>query len=401
MSIFRSLSYKNLKGRPGRTFILIMLSALLCLSVTGGSLVISGLKGGLLSLESKLGADIMVVPYNAITKKNFSHMLLQGNPGYFYMDRKVIDKIKSVDGVGKISEQYFFASANAGCCTAKLQLIGFNPETDFTVKPWVRESYDGELEHLEVLAGSDLNIDTGDNITFYNNVCKVRAKLKRTGTYLDTAVYMNIDTIKTLMKSANDSGMAGFDGRSPDELTSCVLVNVKEGYSPLDVMANINLKSRKTRAVRTKDVISDVADQLSSASEMIGFLIIAIWILSMIILMLAFTMIANERKKEFAILRVLGASRKLISHTILKEAFFINLVGSVIGVFVAVFSVFVFGSVSLTGFELPFLLPKTPEMILLIIVTVVISIFAGCSASSLSALKTSKIDTALILREGN
>lgn len=401
MSVFKSLSYKNLKRRPSRTFILIMLSAVLCLSVTGGSLMISGLKGGLLSLESKLGADIMVVPYDAITKKNFSHMILQGNPGYFYMDRKVIDKIKSVDGVGEISEQYFFASANAGCCSAKLQLIGFNPKTDFTVRPWVKESYDGDLGHLEILAGNDLNVVAGSELTFYNNICKVRAKLKKTGTYLDTAVYMNIDTIKTLMKSANDSGMAGFGGRSPDDLTSCVLVNVKEGYSPWDVAADINLKSRKTRAVRTKDVISDVANQLSSASEIIGFLIIAIWVLSMFILMLAFTMIANERKKEFAVLRVMGASRKLISRTILKEALFINLIGSVIGVFISVFLVFVFGSISLTGFELPFLLPGAIDVVVLVAITVIISIFAGCLASSLSALKTSKIDTALILREGN
>ena len=63
MSVFNSISYKNIARRPGRTIILVLLSALLCFSVTGGSLAITGLKEGLMSLRSRLGADVMVVPY--------------------------------------------------------------------------------------------------------------------------------------------------------------------------------------------------------------------------------------------------------------------------------------------------------------------------------------------------
>ena len=110
MSVFNNISYKNIVRRPGRTFILIILSALLCFSVTGGSLAITSLKGGLLSLKSRLGADVMVVPYEATTKTNFSNMILQGNPGYFYMDRSVLDKIKKIETFldeGKINfEEY-------------------------------------------------------------------------------------------------------------------------------------------------------------------------------------------------------------------------------------------------------------------------------------------------------
>ena len=148
-------------------------------------------------------------------------------------------------------------------------------------------------------------------------------------------------------------------------------------------------------------MISGVAGQLESASKIISFLIIAIWLLSIFILILAFTMIANERKKEFAILRVLGSSRKMVAGIILKEAFMVNLMGSLIGALVAVITVMLLGGVSLTSFDLPFLLPDITEMFLLGIITIVVSVLAGCLASSLSAFKASKIDTALILREGN
>lgn len=401
MSVFKNISYKNIVRRPGRTFILIILSALLCFSVTGGSLAITSLKGGLLSLKSRLGADVMVVPYEATTKTNFSNMILQGNPGYFYMDRSVLDKIKKIEGIKEISEQYFLASAKAGCCSAKLQLIGFDPATDFTIKPWVKESYDAELGEYEMLVGNDLNAFAGDQLTFYNKVCTVKGKLKKTGTYLDTAVYMSIDSVKALLKSAEDLGMVTNGKGSPDKLTSCILINVADGHTPLEVMSEINTKTRGVEAIRTQDMISGVAGQLESASKIISFLIIAIWLLSIFILILAFTMIANERKKEFAILRVIGSSRKMVAGIILKEAFMVNLMGSLIGALVAVTTVMLLGGVSLTSFDLPFLLPDITEMFLLGIITIVVSVLAGCLASSLSAFKASKIDTALILREGN
>ena len=112
-------------------------------------------------------------------------------------------------------------------------------------------------------------------------------------------------------------------------------------------------------------------------------------------------MIANERKKEFAILRVLGSSRKMVAGIILKEALMVNFIGSVAGALTAIVAVLLVGEVSLTTFDLPFLLPGADKVALLALITIAASVAAGCLASSLSALKTSKIDTALILKEGN
>ena len=105
----------------------------------------------------------------------------------------------------------------------------------------------------------------------------------------------------------------------PDKLTSCILINIADGYTPLDVMSEINIKTRGVEAIQTQDMISGVAGQLESASRIISVLIIAIWLLAILILILAFTMIANERKKEFAILRVLGSSGKWSQASSLKK----------------------------------------------------------------------------------
>lgn len=62
MPVFKSIPVQNCVRRPVRTSALILLSAFLSFSVLAGSLVISGLRNGLDSLETRLGADIMVVP---------------------------------------------------------------------------------------------------------------------------------------------------------------------------------------------------------------------------------------------------------------------------------------------------------------------------------------------------
>ena len=71
-----SLAFKNLRKRPGRTAALVILSAFLCFAALAGSLFVSGLKSGLDSLETRLGADIMVVPYEAATKGSLSDIIL-------------------------------------------------------------------------------------------------------------------------------------------------------------------------------------------------------------------------------------------------------------------------------------------------------------------------------------
>ena len=61
----KKLPMINLIRKPGRSIALILLTALLALSVFGGSIVVLSLRQGLKSLESRLGADIIVVPSSA------------------------------------------------------------------------------------------------------------------------------------------------------------------------------------------------------------------------------------------------------------------------------------------------------------------------------------------------
>ena len=395
------LAYRNCKGKPLRTAVLIILSALLSLTVCGGTLLVSGLQKGLDSLEARLGADIMVVPYEAKTKSNLESIVLQGNPGYFYMDKSRYEKIAEIDGIGQISAQFYLASASSGCCSIPVQIIGFDPETDFTVLPWLKRSYDGSLQTGEIVVGNDLNAFPGDTLTFYGINCTVAAKLDKTGTYYDSAVFTNIQTIRNLIQSSLDRGMNDFAKTDPQNVVSTVLINVTEGYSIEEVMNDINIHVKKVKAVQTKEMISGISRSLKGTSDVIGVLIAAVWILGLVILLLAFTMSVNARKREFAVLRVIGASQGKLASIVMQEALLCGICGAVLGTGAGLLGMTAFRTAIGEVIGLPFLLPAAGQTVLLALLSVIAVMLAGTAAASVSAYRISRIDTALILRGDN
>lgn len=401
MWIFKSLSLRNCLHRPVRTAAMVALSALLSFSVLAGSLMISGLKNGLNSLEKRLGADIMVVPYEAVTKSVLTGLILQGNPGYFYMDQSYVGKLSKISGIGQMSEQFFLASSTASCCSTKVQIIGFDPKTDFAILPWAQHTYNKNLGYMEVLVGNGLNAFAGDELTFYGSDVKVAARLDKTGTYLDSAVYANEDTVKTLISAAKEKRIFNFDGVDPERVVSSVLIKVADGYSVDEVLNDINIHVRGVKAVQTQNMVSDVAAKLSGISDMAGVLVAVVWLLVLMIMAIAFFMLSNERKKEFAVLRLVGASRKKLTAILLGETILVSAAGSAVGAAFAVLLVSLFGNLIETSLDLPFLIPGTGRFWVMVLCAIVVSAAASSASAAFGAYRIGRMDTALVLRGDN
>ena len=173
----RTLPVKNLTRRPGRTAALLLLVALLAFSLFGGSVVVESLQNGLTSLEGRIGADVIVVPYSAKSKVNLQQILLDGTTGYFYMDADYLDQLAEIDGVAQLSPQLYLASLRADCCSVSVQVIGFDPETDFSVQPWISRSYGQSLGLMDAVVGSEVNADIGESIIIYKQKVRVVARL--------------------------------------------------------------------------------------------------------------------------------------------------------------------------------------------------------------------------------
>mgnify|MGYP000951066920 CR=1 FL=1 len=190
--------------------------------------------------------------------------------------------------------------------------------------------------------------------------------------------------------------MFDFGNLDPNKIVSCIMVDTADGYSVDEVMNEINLHVRKVKAIRTAEMISNVSDQLEGTSSLATALTVAVWVL--FILSLAYTMMTRERRKEFALLRVMGASGKMMSGILLLESFLLSACGSVLGAVLATGMSEGFSTLIEDSMKMPFLLPEGGKLFFLVLMTTVLSIGAGALSSAFSAAKMSKIDSALTLR---
>ena len=395
-----SLSVKNLTRRPGRTLALTLLTAFLALAVFGGSVVVLSLRSGLNSLEARLGADIILVPSEAQSKVSFQNMFLQGTTGAFYMDASVLDKAREVNGVEKAAPQTFLASLKADCCSIKIQVIGIDPQRDFTVQPWIAHSLTRALGDMDVAVGCKVEADVGEIIRIYDQRCKVVARLEATGTGLDTAVYCNMDTMNTLLQAAEAMGVS-HRIESGDQVISAVYVKVRDGYDIGAVNSKLTGRLRKVTAVRTRSMITGVSDGLAGVSRTVTALIAAVWVLALIILLLAFALIIRERSREFAVLRLVGASRGMLARMVLLESALCGLLGGLIGTGLAALLLFPFAQLIESTLKLPYLMPQAGTVLLLAAGTILLSAPVAALSSVMAARRLSRVDPGITLREGN
>lgn len=399
MSFLSRLSFQNMKRRPARTAALILISAFLSFSVFGGSVMIRSLQKGLSSYEERLGADIVVVPNQARSHGTLDDILLQGIPGYFYMDISNLEKIRNIEGVEIASPQFYLASASAGCCSVAVQIIGFDPETDFSIQPWIKESFSGSMGEGDIIVGADIEIPSSHILKFFNEEYNVVAKLDKTGTGLDSAVYANMDTIHRMMDGSLHQGFDYTSDISADRAISSVMIRVADGYDIEKVTGDINVHVRRVEATQAKNMVSGIAGGLSSVSGVIGVLLAVIWVLSVCVLVVVFMMIANERVKEYAVLRVVGASEGMLKRLTLTEASLTGLFGALAGAVLSALIVLPFTSLIKNRLELPYLLPNAWVIAVLFLVSVLLAVLVGAFGARTAVARILESDTGLVLRE--
>jgi len=396
-----SLILRNLVRKPGRTTALVLLTAFLSVSVFCGTIVVSSLRQGLNSMENRLGADIIVVPAEAESKASLKNLLLQGTIGTFYMDASSVEKVLETEGVEKASAQVFLSSMKADCCSVKVQVIGFEPENDFVVQPWIAESLNRSLEDMEVVVGCRVETDVGNNFRIYDRNCRVVAKLAATGTGLDTAVYCNMNTIHMLLQAAEEKGISHkIDSGNDSDVVSAIYVKVLPGSDPGLVNSRLNGHIRKATAIRTAGMMTEVADSLSGVSGTIAVLIASVWVLALVILFIVFWMMVNERRRELAVFRLLGMSRKMLSGMILKETALCSFTGALCGVALGAVLVFPFTALIESSLKLPYLTPAPGTIVLYAVFAITVTTAAGCLAGTRTAARLSRVDPGTTLREG-
>ena len=376
---------KRKKKRFAGTVVIV---AVLCFSLLTGSIILASLKNGIRCLGERMGADLMIVPlgYEGSTEG----ILIKGEPGYFYLERDTYEELENlgIEGIDRMSAQFYLTSSNQGCCDIPVQFIGIDESTDFTVNPWIREmhgSSTGLLGENKIIVGSDIDVPEDGRIRFFDIYFEVSAELEETGTGLDQAVFANMDTIRILFDAAKNKGFTFPEEINPDRGISSIMVRVKDGYSAEQVKHDIRSRIDGLQIIETRNMTNSIESELGGFKVLLYILLSMLFLLTLIILKVTFSLSVNERKDRYDLMRMVGATEKQIRNLILKETLIISVTGSVIGLIIVALILFPFKTFISSSVNIPFLIPKTGTLLILFAITAFAGIISGPLSGGLAA----------------
>ena len=145
---------RNIRKRPYRSFCLMLAAVIGSYALFVGLVLKASLNNGIGRMQERMGADLMIVPESSeIEARN---ILLTGEPEFFYMDVSVAKAVADIEGVECATSQFYFTSLSSDCCSARVQLIAFDPDTDFVINPWIDERVTTDVAGGSVIIGSEV-----------------------------------------------------------------------------------------------------------------------------------------------------------------------------------------------------------------------------------------------------
>ena len=389
MNIF-TVALKNLRRKPTRTWLLFAIVTVVSCTLFSATLFLKSINNALMIGTYRLGADILVVPESAKDKAQTA--LLSGEPTQFLMDRAILDRVRAIEGVKRATPQLFVKPTSFTCCfNVDVFLVAFDPDTDFTVKPWLEKNLNRKLGLNEIITGRTVPVITGDKIPFFGTTFTIAGTMEPTGMdFFDRAVFMSLDAAYLMAENSKTRAMQPIEvGR--DQI-STVLVQVQDDFTPDRAAIRIEHDISGVKALVSDTIISTVRKQLSGLIRAIVIISVLLWFIVLLIMAFAFYMIVNERHREIGILRAMGANRGHIAAIILNEAALLSATGGAAGILLGYGILFSFKNLMLHYLKLPYLFPSPPELITLTTVAFLLSIITGLIAAMLPSLAVLRVE---------
>ncbi|MBP5359654.1 MAG: ABC transporter permease [Treponema sp.] len=385
----KSLALSNIKKKPYRTAALTILVALASGVLFGTLLLTASIKGGFSGIKNRIGADLMIVPegYEAQAES----VLLSGEPVYFYMDRSIEETVRGIQGVEAVSSQFYLTSLSESCCDFPIQIIGFDPETDFIVRSWSRKKVksSGTDDEELILAGSNITTEK-NNVRFFEHTHNVSARLAKSGTGMDNVIYADINSLQNIFDDAKEKGFGFISDGDTKSKTSVIFVKLAQGVKPDSTVARIKGAVSGIQVIQSDKFVSGLMDSISSFMIFLYAGSIIVVLITVLTLSIVFNLSINERLREFSILRVLGADFKKLRSIVFTEAGFIGSLGAVLGIFLSALILLPFNILISEKLNMPFVLSGAGQLVLFALVTFAVLVSACLVASVSGALKVSK-----------
>jgi len=392
------LVLQNIRRKPYRVVLIGVCVALATGALFAITIIMRSVKTALEVGQARLGADLVVVPagYESCAQEAF----ITGQPSTFYFSKDVEEQVAVLDGVESTSPQVYVQTlSNASCCTGEFFLIGFNPKTDFTISPWLITHLGNKvIQASDIIVGDRILLRTGDSAQFYGSTFTVTGLLEKTGMGIDRTIYIPMAGIRSMIENSATKAIKTLT-IAPDEI-SAVMVKVAPGADIIDVAEQIEANIKGVQAFTASQLNQSVNQQLQGILGIVMGITIALWLMSLAVIGLVFSLVINERQRELGLLRAMGAKRNFIFNLVISEATLLTGLSGLAGIISALAIILGFSRLIQNRLHIPYLMPAFIQVAGIALGLIVLAILAGGLASLLPALNSSKMDIYEAIRQG-
>ena len=277
-------------------------------------------------------------------------------------------------------------------------MVAYDPATDFTLRPWLDQQSGGALGPGEVLGGSQVMVPNGrTNILVYGSPVRLKGNLAPSGTGLDQTLFM---TFKTAHEIAHMSATrAEQELVVPTNQISAILLKLQPGVAPRDMAARIGRKVPGVTALQSPEFFRGTRRELTGLLRIIFVVLALVWLLSVAVTGLVFSLAAHERRRELGVLRALGSPRSVVFRLLLAEAVVLALAGAASGIALCLAIAFWFRGAIVFLLEMPFLFPPPALLAALIAAGLLVALLSVVLAAFVPAWRISRMEPASAMRE--
>ena len=333
----RRVPLMTIRAHPVRSIIIAVLALAQAACVFGGLILVGAMRAELTLAERRLGADLVVYPTACLNQVEKKRLRMLGTPVGCHQPRSALARMSSNEDIAAVSYQLYVSETLADGSTR--WIVGFEPETDFALSPWIAEGEGTSLPRGSVLVGSAVPGADGQTLSVFGRERPIGAHLLTTGSELDDAVFVSMDTLTDVMADARAAGEDIDASLDPSTDYSAALVRASDSDAIESVTNWINLYVRKVSAVHATEALVGAASGIRAHRGVAIGVLGATWLVLLGALIIVQVSLMNERMQELAVWRSIGASRSIMSRVMLSESALLHALGALAGVCLAALTV--------------------------------------------------------------
>jgi putative ABC transport system permease protein len=240
-------------------------------------------------------------------------------------------------------------------------MVVYDPQTDFTITPWIERNLKRPLAKGEVIGGTYIFVPPGEKgIRLYGYLTTLTGKLEPTGTGIDQTLFMTVDTAREMARSSLTTAEQPL--QVPSGSISAIMVQTTPGVDVHKVALLILRDTTGMFPIESPNLFGTFRNQMSDLLWGFFALTIVIWALAAVMMGVNFSMAANERRREMAVLRAVGAMPDFVFRLMLTEAGLLAAGGAIAGIAIAASALFIFKDLIASSLKIPFLFPSITSL---------------------------------------